>query len=195
MSIKDCMSKKTRRSLYRVLDILPDKTVVKLQYYASLGRFPNLKDPKRFTEKLQWYKLNYRTPLMTQCADKYKIRFYLKDKGYGDFSPTLYQVCESFEEIEFDKLPDAFAIKCNNSSGTNVFITDKSKMDMNAVAEEVRSWKKVKTILDIFEGTVPVSVYDAATATYHPQQIGFDVTAFTVNELVLLLGKENVVLK
>ena len=79
MSIKDHMSKKTRRSLYKLLDILPDKTVVRLQYYASLGRFPNLKNPERFTEKLQWYKLNYRTPLMTQCADKYKIRFYLKD--------------------------------------------------------------------------------------------------------------------
>ena len=61
MSIKDHMNKKTRRSLYKVLDVLPDKTVVRLQYYASLGRFPNLKNPQRFTEKLQWYKLNYRT--------------------------------------------------------------------------------------------------------------------------------------
>jgi len=146
MSIKDHMSKKTRRSLYKLLDILPDKTVVRLQYYASLGRFPNLKNPERFTEKLQWYKLNYRTPLMTQCADKYKIRFYLKDKGYEDFSPELYQVCDTFEEIDFDKLPEAFAIKCNNSSGTNIFIKDKSKMNLDEVAEEVRSWKKVKTI-------------------------------------------------
>lgn len=146
MSIKDHLSKNTRRSLYKILDLLPDKTVVRLQYYASLGRFPNLKNPERFTEKLQWYKLNYRTPLMTQCADKYKIRFYLKDKGYEDFSPELYQVCDTFEEIDFDKLPEAFAIKCNNSSGTNIFIKDKSKMNLDEVAEEVRSWKKVKTI-------------------------------------------------
>lgn len=146
MSIKDHMSKKTRRSLYKILDILPDKTVIKLQYYASLGRWPNLKKPQRFTEKLQWYKLNYRTPVMTQCADKYKIRFYLKDKEYEDLSPELYQVCDTFEEIDFDKLPDAFAIKCNNSSGTNIFIKDKSKMNLDEIAEEVRSWKKVKTI-------------------------------------------------
>lgn len=146
MSIKDHMSRKTRRSLYKVLDILPDKTVVRLQYYASLGRFPNLKNPRRFTEKLQWYKLNYRTPLMTQCADKYKIRFYLKDKGYEELSPELYQVCDTFEEIDFDKLPEAFAIKCNNSSGTNIFIKDKSNMNLDEIAAEVRSWKKVKTI-------------------------------------------------
>lgn len=146
MIIKDHMTKKTRRSLYKLLDILPDKTVVRLQYYASLGRFPNLKNPQRFTEKLQWYKLNYRTPLMTQCADKYKIRFYLKDKGYEDFSPELYQVCDEYSEIDFDKLPDAFAIKCNNSSGTNIFITNKADMNLDEIATEVSSWKKVKTI-------------------------------------------------
>ena len=146
MNIKDLMSKKTRRSLYKVLDILPDEIVIRLQYYASLGRFPNLKNPQRFTEKLQWYKLNYRTPLMTQCADKYKIRFYLKDKGYDGFTPELYQVCEKYEEIDFEKLPESFAIKCNNSSGTNIFVKNKEKMDIGAIAAEVGTWKKVKTI-------------------------------------------------
>jgi len=146
MSIKDHLSKKTRRSLYKLLDLLPDKAVVRLQYYASVGRFPNLKDPKRFTEKLQWYKLNYRTPLMTQCADKYRIRFYLKDKGYEECSPELYQVCDSFDEIDFEKLPQAFAIKCNNSSGTNIFVRNKADMDLAKVAAEAATWKKAKTI-------------------------------------------------
>ena len=56
-------------------------------------------------------------------------------------------------------------------------------------------WKKVKTILEIFEGAVPVAVYDNVTSSYHRQEIGFDPTQFTVNELVALLGAENVVLK
>lgn len=146
MSIKDHMSKKTRRSLYKLLDILPDKTVVRLQYYASLGRFPNLKNPERFTEKLQWYKLNYRTPLMTQCADKYKIRFYLRDKGYEEYMPELYQACDKFEEIDFDKLPDAFAIKCNNGCGTNVFVKNKADMDLEKIAAEASTWNEVNTI-------------------------------------------------
>lgn len=146
MHIKDYMSKKTRRRIYKILDILPDKLVVQLQYYASLGRFPNLKNPQRFTEKLQWYKLNYRTPLMTQCADKYKIRFYLRDKGYEDFVPKLYQVCDTFEEIDFDKLPDAFAIKCNNGCGTNIFVKNKAEMDIEKLAAEASTWNKVNTI-------------------------------------------------
>lgn len=146
MSLKDHMSPKLRRSLYGLLNLLSDKAVVRLQYYASLGRWPNLKNPQRFTEKLQWYKLNYRTPLMTQCADKYKIRFYLNDKGYGDFSPELYQVCDRFEEIDFDALPESFAIKCNNGSGTNIFVKNKAEMDLEKIAAEVATWKEVKTI-------------------------------------------------
>lgn len=146
MNIKDYMSKGTRRKLYKLLDLLPDKTVIKLQYYASLGRFPNLKNPERFTEKLQWYKLNYRTPLMTQCADKYKVRFYLRDKGYEEYMPKLYQVCDKFEEIDFQKLPEAFAIKCNNGCGTNIFVKNKADVELDKFAKEVSTWNEVNTI-------------------------------------------------
>ena len=146
MSIKDRLSKKTRRSLYKVLDILPDKTVIKLQYYASLGRFPNLRNPKRFTEKLQWYKLNYRTPLMTQCADKYRIRFYLRDKGYEEYMPALYQVCDRYDEIDFNKLPESFAIKCNNGCGTNIFVKNKAEIDKDKISSEISKWNEVNTI-------------------------------------------------
>ncbi len=50
-------------------------------------------------------------------------------------------------------------------------------------------------ILAIFEGTLPVSIFDAATKTYHKQEVGFDLTAFTLAELRAILGEENVVLK
>ena len=146
MSIKSLLSAKQKRSLYKILDLLSDKTVITLQYYASLGRIPNIKSPKRFTEKLLWYKLNYRVPLMTQCADKYKVRFYLEEKGFGDYVPKLYQVCDSFDQIDFDSLPDAFAIKCNNGSGTNLFVSDKSTMDVEALSGEASFWNKVNTI-------------------------------------------------
>ena len=146
MSIKEHLSVKQRRSLYKVLNLLSDKTVIKLQYYASLGRWPNLKNPKRFTEKLQWYKLNYRVPLMTQCADKNRVKFYLKDKGLEEYVPKLYQVCDKFEEIDFESLPNQFAIKCNNGSGTNIFVKDKSQIDLESIKKEISLWKEVNTI-------------------------------------------------
>jgi len=47
----------------------------------------------------------------------------IKDKGYLDFLPNLYAVKDSYDQIKYDNLPNSFAIKCNNGSGTNVFIS------------------------------------------------------------------------
>ena len=56
-------------------------------------------------------------------------------------------------------------------------------------------WRRAKVILDIFDGNLPVSVYDTSKKAYEKQEIGFDLSPFTLNELVAILGKENVVLK
>lgn len=147
MSIKEHLSGKQKKQLYKFLNFLPDKIVMQLQYYASLGRWPNLNNPKRFTEKIVWYKLNYRDSLMTQCADKYEIRFYLKGKGYDYYMPKLYQVHDRFGDIDFTSLPSSFAIKCNNGSGTNLFVKDKSTADMAAIAYNASLWTEVNTIV------------------------------------------------
>lgn len=146
MIIKKYMKEEQKKKLYRILDMLPDGLVIRLQYWASLGRWPKIKNPLRYTEKLQWYKLNYRVPLMTQCADKYRVREYIAQKGYAEYLPMLYQACECFEDIQFEELPMSFAIKSNNGSGTNCFIKDKSKVDMTELRENVKSWEKVNTI-------------------------------------------------
>ncbi len=60
---------------------------------------------------------------------------------------------------------------------------------------ESEAWKRAKNMLEIFEGSLPVSVFDAETKTYHKQELGFDYTAYTLQELQKILGVENVVLK
>jgi len=67
-----------------VFKFLSDKQIIKLQNRIVLKTKLNLENPKRFTEKIQWYKLNYRTELMTQCADKYRVRSFIENKGFND---------------------------------------------------------------------------------------------------------------
>ena len=54
----------------------------------------------RKSEKLQWYKLHHRDPLMQRCADKYAVREYLQEIGYGHLLNELYGVYQSVREIE-----------------------------------------------------------------------------------------------
>ena len=55
--------------------------------------------------------------------------------------------------------------------------------------------KKALNMVEIFDGPLPVSVYDASKAAYQKLETGFDLTDFTLRELISILGKENVVLK
>src|SRR5699024_8699123 len=111
-------------------EFIPDKIMIKLQYWIKTGRRLNLKNPKRFNEKLQWYKLYYRDPLMTQCADKYRVRDYVKSKGLEDILVPLYGAYDSVEEINFDTLPNKFVFKTNNGSHTNIICDNKNELSL-----------------------------------------------------------------
>lgn len=129
-----------RRRLLSALSFIPDKQMIRLQYLLKTGRLPNLRDPRRYTEKIQWYKLHYRNPLVTQCSDKLAVRAYVKKKGLGHLLNDLYAVYESPRDIDFDSLPYSFALKLNNGSGTNIFIEDKRSVDRRVVVDQMEAW-------------------------------------------------------
>lgn len=131
----------------RIFHFLSDEQVINMQYRAVLKRKPNIKKPQRFTEKIQWYKLNYRNELMTRCADKYLVRRYIEEKGYKDILVDLFQVCDEFNEIEFSRLPTSFVIKSNKGSGTNLFIEDKNSIDKESIRKTIETWDTVNTVL------------------------------------------------
>lgn len=136
-----------KRTLNYLLGFLSKEKRIRLQHRVLVKRKLNLSNPKRFTDKLQWYKLNYYNPQMIQCVDKYRVREYIKDKGYEDILVDLYQVCESYEEIDFDKLPNSFVIKSNKGSGTNIFVRNKNEIDYDLIKNEINKWDIVNTIV------------------------------------------------
>ncbi|MBE6834736.1 MAG: carbonic anhydrase [Ruminococcaceae bacterium] len=114
--------------------------MLKLQYKIKLGRALNYDNPQRFSEKLQWYKVNYRNPIMHECVDKYKVRDFIKSKGLESTLVKLYARYNSIEEVEWDKLPDSFVIKTTNGGGgLNVVVChDKNTLDINELNEKLQ---------------------------------------------------------
>lgn len=131
-----------RIRIMQMLSFVPDSIMVKLQYKIKTGRKLNLKDPKRFTEKLQWYKLYYRDPLMAQCADKYEVRKYVEQCGLGSILNCLYGIYDSPDKINFEKLPDSFVLKDTLGGGGNavILVRDKQVMDKKAVCRQMQEW-------------------------------------------------------
>ena len=137
-------SQKLRFKILNLLSWVPDKIMIKMQYKIKTGRKLDLKNPKRFTEKLQWYKLYYRDPLMKKCADKYEVRDYVKSKGLENILNELYGVYDKPEEIDFDKLPNKFVLKTTDGSGGNNIIVceDKQKMNIKKTIKQIKEWQK-----------------------------------------------------
>lgn len=129
----------TRKKILNLLRFVPDSLMVKLQYRIKLHRSLNLKKPRRFTEKLQWYKVNYHNPVMHQCVDKYLVREFVKSKGLEDILVPLIGKYNSIDEVEFEKLPDSFVVKTTHGGGgLNVVICpDKSKLDIVDVKQKL----------------------------------------------------------
>jgi len=113
--------------------------MLRLQYRVKFGRKLDLTSPERFTEKIQWYKLNYKDPVMPRCSDKHMVREYVKEKGLGHILTQLYCVFDKPEDIRLDQLPDKFVLKLSNGSGTNLICTDKSKL---TESEVIRTFKR-----------------------------------------------------
>lgn len=122
----------TRFAILKALSWVPDRVMLKLQYRIKLGRKCNLKNPQRWTEKLQVYKMYYRNPELSQCVDKYEVRKFVESKGCAENLVKLYGVWDHASEIEFSKLPSLFVLKTTNGGGGEdvVLVRDKETCNL-----------------------------------------------------------------
>lgn len=119
-----------------------DLTAIKMMYKKSTGNELSLDDPRRFTEKLQWLKLFYRNKRIPICTDKYLVRKYLQDLGYGFLLNELIGVYKDVREIDFDKLPNQFVLKATHGSGWNLICSNKTKINWFWWKKIINSWMK-----------------------------------------------------
>ena len=127
---------------YKVLYKINPRYAADLMYYQAFHKRMNLDTPQTLVEKINWMQFNADTSLWTLCADKYRMREYVAEKGLEDHLPKLYGHWESPDEIVFDALPSEFVLKSNNGCGTVKIVWDKSQLDISATRKLLRSWLK-----------------------------------------------------
>lgn len=117
---------------------------VKLQYRYITGHKLNLKNPVRYTEKLQYLRLfSYpKNDLVSLCASRDGAREYVEEKGLASLLIPSFGVYERFEDIPFDALPNSFVLKCTHASGWNEIVYDKKAWDKEASRKKFHKWLK-----------------------------------------------------
>ena len=140
-------SRNLRIKILKMFSFVPDSAMVRFQYFIKLGRKLNLKNPQRYSEKIQWYKLNYKEELMAVCSDKADVRNYVKECGLEEILNECYGVFNSIDDIDFEKLPGAFVVKDTLGGGGNsvVLVENKDNEDLGKLRNTMLSWLEKPT--------------------------------------------------
>ena len=132
-----------RRYILKILELLapripiPDKMYLHIKYYCRMGKRLNMKNPQTFNEKLQWLKQYGRRPIDTILSDKYAVKDYIAKTVGEEYVIPLLGVWDRVEDIDFDKLPNQFVLKCSHDSGGIVICRDKSNLDIEAARQKL----------------------------------------------------------
>lgn len=105
------------------------ESAVGSQYRKMFGRTLNWDNPQTYNEKIHVSKVYMPDPIKTRLADKVAVREWITERIGSEYLIPLLGVYDSFDEIDFDALPDSFVIKCNHDSGSYTIVKDKSKID------------------------------------------------------------------
>ena len=109
-------------------------------YYKVFGKWPNIRNPKSFIEKIYWLQLNSDTELWSLCTDKYRVREYVSRKGLGEYLNTLYSIWDKPEKVDLSFLPNEFILKTNNGCNQMIVVNDKGAINENDVLKQLRWW-------------------------------------------------------
>ena len=146
--IKNPFSKYNRlynKRFDRILTQEEIRYILAIQFKFKLNNFSynlNIDNPKTFNEKIQWLKLYYHDPLMTKCADKIEVREYIKEIIGEQYLVPCLGVYSSVDEIDFEKLPNKFALKVNWGSNQNIICRDKSNLNIDEAKIKLSNWLK-----------------------------------------------------
>lgn len=126
------------RLLYKgYFDWLSDELFVRIQYWARMGKRANLHHPELFTEKLAWLKLYDHNPNYFSLVDKCEVKKYVSQIIGEEHIIPMFGVWNSFEDIDFNALPNQFVLKCTHDSGSCIMCEDKSCFDFETAKKKL----------------------------------------------------------
>lgn len=128
-----------RKICSRFMKMLPDRLYIEMLYQVRTGKKINLKNPKRFNEKINWMKLNDRNPEYTKLADKYLAKKIVTDKIGESYVIPLLGCWDNADGIDISKLPEQFVLKCNHDSGSVVICKNKRSFDFESAKRKLNT--------------------------------------------------------
>lgn len=138
------MKKKIKSIIWKIIRHLPGKLEYLVLYIIDKHKLPNIINPRDYSEFIARDMLLNRNHNKAFLADKYKVREFVAQKGLNHTLTELYGVWDDANKINFDLLPDKFALKLNHSCAMNIICTDKEKLNKSEAIKQLNTWLNSK---------------------------------------------------
>lgn len=125
--------------------VASDSLYLRAQYFSRNKAWLNLRSPKKFTEKVQWLKLNYRRSDLPKLVNKFECRPYVAERIGEVHLPKLHGAYDRPEEIDWDALPSKFVIKASHAAAMVIICKDKSQLDRDEATRKLRYWQSIES--------------------------------------------------
>ena len=122
---------------------MSDQKFLDLCFDYYLGKKINWKNPQTYNEKLQWLKIYDRQDRYTKMVDKYEAKEYVKNIIGEEYIIPTIGIYYKFKNIDFEKLPQQFVMKCTHDSGGLVICKDKKKLNIKEAKRKINQCLKV----------------------------------------------------
>lgn len=112
-----------------LLNSLPTKPYLQLQYFKNYHHFLHIKKPKTYADKLAYLKVYMNDPRLTQLVDKYRVRSFVAERIGEEYLVPLLGVYKDPSEIPWNNLPEKYVLKCNHDSGSTILHNGNDSFD------------------------------------------------------------------
>lgn len=131
--------------LFRTAPLIKsDSLFLRIAFWSRMGYSLDLKNPRSFSEKIQWLKLYDRKPIYTKMVDKITAKDYVASIVGEEYIIPTFAVYNNVEEIDWDALPDKFVMKCSHDCGSIIICKDKSTLDKETSKQLMKEGLKRK---------------------------------------------------
>lgn len=136
------MSGKLLRELRKLATTICPALANRIMYYAVMKRPLHMNPPQTFNEKVNWLKLNAypQDAQVAQCTDKIAVRNYIAQKGCEHLLNDCIGIWKDARDIDWEALPQQFALKCSHGCGYNIICADKSRLDRHKAVRQLNHW-------------------------------------------------------
>lgn len=122
--------------------LISDEKHAKLLFWIMFGYVPDLQNPKTMNEYICATKISDEKLDYWKYTDKYEVRKYVADTVGEQYLNEVVGIFDSFDDIDFDALPQSFAMKATHGSSYNIIVPNKDDLDIPTARKNFDKWLK-----------------------------------------------------